>query len=72
MGDDQAFRQAAVAEVAQALGHILIGQAVEAVAQDALLGILARQRQAARLGRLGRMEGGVEAGDLRQVGQLVA
>jgi hypothetical protein len=45
---------------------------MEAVAQDALGLVLARQREAARLGRLGRVEGGVEAGDLRQVGELVA
>src|SRR5215470_18101026 len=60
MGDDQALGQAPVREVAQALRYILVGQAVEAIAQETLLLILAGQREAARLGWLGGMEGGVE------------
>ena len=46
---------------------IFIGQAVEAIAPYAGLRELARQRELLRQGRLALMEGGVEAGDLRDM-----
>src|SRR5207253_2818893 len=48
-------------------GDIFIGQPVKAVALDALLGEPARQRERRRDVRLGRVERGVEAGDLRDL-----
>ena len=52
----------------QHAGDVLVGQAVEAVAPHATLGDRRRQREGLRHLRLRAMEGGVEAGDLRQVG----
>ena len=55
-------------ELRQHAGDVLVGQAVEAVAPHAALGDRRRQREGLRHLGLGAMEGGVEAGDLRQVG----
>ena len=49
-------------------GDVFVGQAVEAVAADAVLGHRAGDGIKLRKARLGSMERGVEAGDLRQSG----
>ena len=48
-------------------GDVLVRQAVEPVAPDARLVQLGRQRESLRDVGIGPVEGGVEAGDLRQI-----
>jgi len=53
----------------QAAGDVFVGQAVEAVAADAAGVEFRRQGEGVGLPRMGAVEGGVEAGDLRHAGE---
>ena len=67
MGDDHpAARRSPGATVGEAAGDVLVGEAVEAVAADALVVEGARQGVAVGCAAVAAVEGGVEAGDLRQ------
>ena len=56
-------------DLGQALGDILVAEAVEAVAADAFVVEGARQCVAVGVRRMVSVEGGVEAGDLRHLGR---
>ena len=64
--DDPAFGDLG-ATSGRRLGDVLVAEAVEAVAADALVVEGARQRVAVGVGRVAAVEGGVEAGDLRHL-----
>ena len=67
MGDDDtSLRFTCANDVGQDLGDIFIGEAVKAVAADALIRERPRYGEGRGGPRLRVMEGGVEAGDLRQ------
>ena len=57
-------------ELRQLAGDVLVGQAVKAVAADPLLAHRVGQGEDLRHRRLRAVEGGIEAGDLRQIGKL--
>ena len=67
MGDDDAAGGDLRRDLGQAVGDVLVAEAVEAVAADALVVEGARQRVAVGVGRMVAVEGGVEAGDLRHL-----
>ena len=67
MGDhDAPFGVRCADRIGQDAGNIFVGQAVESVAPNAVVGETARQREGGSDLRLGVVKGGVEAGDLRQ------
>ena len=68
VGDDHPAAGDLGRDLGEAAGDVLVAEAVEAVAADAL--VVERARQGVAVGVLGvaAVEGGVEAGDLRQVG----
>ena len=65
MGDDHVLARDLRRDAAQLAGDELVGEAVEAVAAHAFVVIGARQREGVGHERMAAMEGGVEAGDLR-------
>ena len=67
VGDDDAAAGDLGRDLAQAAGDVFVGEAVEAVAADALVVEGARQGVAVGVVGAGAVEGGVEAGDLRHV-----
>ena len=67
MGDDDAAAGDLGRHLGQALGDVFVGEAVEAVAADALVVERARQGVAVGVRGVAAVEGGVEAGDLRHV-----
>ena len=66
MGDDHAPARDFRRDLRQALGNILVGEAVETVAPDAFGMELVRDRVMVRERIVVAMKGGIEAGDLRQ------
>ena len=70
MGDDHASARDVRRDLRQALGDIFVGQAVEAVAPDAFGMELVRDRVMVGERIVVAMEGGIEAGDLRQCREI--
>ena len=70
VGDDHPAAGDLGGHLGQAVGDILVAEAVEAVAADALVVERARQRVAVGVRRVVAVEGGVEAGDLRHAGAV--
>ena len=66
MGDDHAPAGNVGRDLRQALGDVLVGQAVEAVAPDAFGMELVRDRIMVRQRVVIAVKGRIEAGDLRQ------
>ncbi len=67
MGDDHPRIAQLRRDFRQAAGDVLVGQAVEAITAHALLRQLPRDGEGLCLPGLVAVEGGVEAGDLRQL-----